>query len=114
MYSKLLGSLDDAALAGMALAGIRILHEGSAAPATTAAASYTVVDENCRRVMCVHLGAASASAGDIRFSTTTTAGASSTPLIPQRYAIFYLTQGESISFYNTSTDTITINVVELL
>lgn len=114
MYSKLLGSVGDADLALMALAGIRVLVHGSAAPTTGAAASYTVTDDNTRRVMFLHLGAGAPAAGDIRFRIGGTASAAYMPLIPQRYMVLSLVKDETVSFFNTSADTISIYAAEMM
>lgn len=111
--TKTLGPLGDADLAVMALAGVPELVAGSASPTTGAAASYTMTHPNAKRALVTHMGAAAPAAGDIRFTTLTTATANSMPLYPQRYVVIEAVQGVAISFFNTSADTIKVYVLEL-
>lgn len=113
MPVKTVGPLDDTALAVMALSGVRELRQSTIAPTTGAQAAYTVVDVNCRRVMVFHLGAGTPGAGDIRVRCNATAASTHMPLVPQTYAVFYLQAGETLSCWNTSADTITVNVLEM-
>ena len=113
MYNKTNSPLTDETLATMALSGVRELCQGGASPLTTAAASYTVTDPNCRRVICFHLGAGTPGAGDIRFRLNATATTDHMPLLPQRYVVVYATQDETISFFNASADTIKVYCMEI-
>lgn len=123
-HSATLGGFGDMTEATRALAGVRELLQATAAPTTGAEAGYTVQNAETRRVMVFHLGASSPAAGDIRFKCNGTATASNMPLVPQKYALFELSgprtigstsqAGETISFWNTSADTITVYILELM
>jgi hypothetical protein len=113
-HLKVAGQLDDVALATMALAGIRELKQSSVGPTASAAAAYTVTEADTRRVMCFHLGCTVPAAGDIRMRFNATASAAYMPLLPQRYVVFEAVAGETISFFNTGADTVTVYVMELM
>lgn len=119
-----LGGFGDMENASQATAAIRVLAEGTAAPTTGASASYTMTNPEARRLLCIHLGASTPAAGDIRFRMGATATATSMPLIPQKYATFELAgpytngsttvAGEFVSFWNTGADTVTVYCYEIM
>lgn len=114
MKANLLGPIDDATLAVMALAGIRELKQSTASPTTGANATYTVTDGATRRVVVTHMGCASPAAGDIRFlAGAVAATAASMPLYPQRYMVFEANAGDVLNFFNTGADTVVVYVSEI-
>lgn len=123
-HSATLGGFGDMTEATRALAGVRELVQATVAPLAGGEASYTVANAETRRLMCVHLGASTPAAGDIRFRCNATAAATHMPLAPQKYALFELSgprtiganaqAGETISFFNTSADTVTVYLLELM
>jgi hypothetical protein len=110
------GPLTDEALATLAMAGVCALVEGSASPTTGAAASYTITDPRTKRLLVTHMGCASPAAGDIRYSTLTTATANSMPLYPQRYMVlevpYVVGSTVTVSFFNTGADTVKVYCTE--
>ena len=102
------GPLDTAALASLAIAGLREVSQSVVSAVGSTATTYTVAGTTTRRVVLLYTGSG---ATDIRFRLNAAAAATHMPLLPQRYVVVEAVAGETISLYNT-TSTANVNVME--
>lgn len=106
-----LSSMDyEAALASLALAGLRETLQATISALATASTAYTVAAKDTRRVMCLHLDAG---ANSIRFRTNAAAIATNMPMIGQTYWVVDAKLGDTLNFYNVTGGAITIYIMEL-
>jgi len=111
----------------LAIAGIRQLIQNNVSAGAGADTTYTVVNENARRVILLHL---SAGAGDIRFNINALANANTIPIIPQRYFVVdargaytipappgqggpIAVAADVLHFFNTSGSPVTVYIMEI-
>ena len=109
-YLHTLGPLDDAALAAMALAGMREINQTEHAATAGSDTAYTVTGAETRRVMLFFTGTA---ANAVRLRCNATAASTHMPLVPQQYVFCSAVAGETVHFYNTVTAAATVNVMEI-
>lgn len=104
-------SLDfERSLAMLALAGIREMLQAQHVATAGADTAYTVAGDLTRRVMFFHLGLG---ANDVCVRYNAVAAATHMPVTPQTYFVFDAKKGDTIHFWNTTVNNITINVMEL-
>lgn len=97
-------------VAMISLAGVRIFRQGSAAPGAGAEDSYTIQEDDARRLICFHNSGVNT---DIRVELNGTAVATDMPMASGVYFAFEVEEGDTVSFFNTSAGSITVNVIEV-
>ena len=68
----------------LSIAGLRQVRQANITVTATTDVTYTVQDEQTRRVVAIHLGTGN---GDIRFNINAAASATNLPVIPARYFV---------------------------
>ena len=95
----------------ISLGGVRpISAMSSVSPGASAAASYTIVSEACRRCLVLVIGAAN---GDIRITVNETADANDWPLITDAYYSVQVEKDDTVNVFNTSGGALTVYFLEL-
>lgn len=94
----------------ISLGGVRpISAMSTVSPGASAAASYTILSEACRRCLVVFTG----TFGDIRITVNETADANDFPLIPDAYYSVQVEKDDTVNVFNTSAGAITVYFLEL-
>jgi hypothetical protein len=94
----------------LSLAGWRIIVKAKKSPLTTAAATYTVLNKNCRRVA---ISSPGSTYGDIRFDVNVAADGDSFPIPLNHHIVVDAGKADVVGLYNTSGGTLDVILLEL-